>query len=396
MDEELPSCLRAFAGAVIAGLAIAGGSLVASLPASAAIPQQPINTPVACTPGSTAATQCPNPPIQPGGLDHFLCYRVLTDQFTPPPVVVLDQFHQVGPLLPLAAASTSSDEPNLFCNPVEKTLNDLSGAPIGPSYPVSNPQAHLYCFVDGTSLSPVGQNVQIQNQFGLGNLVAEQPTRLCVPSWKYDPNANPQNDLAVAGSVPPANWTDPADLGLNHFQCYKVSVPAGGTDFPGEPATVTLHDQFGTYLADLGAPTELCAPAIKTVVDGNGVAVGPPSTINSDGLAGAHLLCFAITNNAGNGHGIVVGNQFSVTPPNPLPAAVPVLLSKSAVQLCLPSFKTLVPPILPEAPFPLLLPLIGAGVGGAALLVARRRTRRPRLSAEQRSLEVLASPSGRG
>jgi hypothetical protein len=357
---------RGLAGALLTASGVVGSMLVAALPVGAT-PQAPVSTPVLCTP--TAAMPCPSPPLQPGGLDHFLCYPVTADEFTPPLVQVTDQFGQLGPFQPLPASKASGADPNLFCNPVEKILLSPTGVPT-LSYPVGNPQAHLYCFGEPAS-APVEQNWVVSNQFGSETVTVLAPFKLCLPSWKFDPNASPTNDLAAAGSVPQADWTDSSNLALNHFECYKVSAAA----FPDEPTVVALHDQFGTYNALLGLPTALCAPAVKQVVDTQGHAVGPPSQINSDGFGGAHLLCYAVRE-AGNGHGVVVGNQFSQAAGATAPAAVPVTLATLATQLCLPSFKTPLA-VLPEAPLAVALPLVGVASGAAFTAVAlRRRNRR--------------------
>ncbi len=391
--------LRLIAGTLVAGFLIAGGSLITSLPSSADTTpvQPPASTSVACNPGlsggDTAGTgpsgpvsgpACPNPPTQPGGLDHFLCYPVLSDQFSPPAVIVHDQFGIRGPVQPLPAASTPSTAPNLWCNPAKKILNDVDGVAVGPNYPVTNPKAHLYCYWDTASTdTPVNLQAMVQNQFGTTVLSVGQPTRLCVPSWKYDPNADPANALAAAGSVPPTAWTDPSALALNHFQCYKVVLASAVGSAP-HPATVTVHDQFGTFSYTVQDPTQLCAPAIKQAIDPTTGQPGPPSLVNADWPGGAHLLCYPVTmigTTPGNGHGILAGNQFSQAAPGAVPAAVPVLPAPDATQLCLPSFKTIVNTNTPEVPYAVLLPIAGAGIAAGALLLSRRRARRPQLAA---------------
>jgi hypothetical protein len=137
---------------------------------------------------------------------------------------------------------------------------------------------------------------------------------------------------------------------------------------------VRLQDQFGSYTAFVGPAQELCAPVVKQVVDADGTAVGGPSTINSDGLDGAHLLCFGVF--VGGPHSVSVGNQFSATAASVVPNPVPVHV-RFADQLCLPSFKAVIPPPdAPEVPDTLLLPLVGVVFGGGVLTILHRRRRR--------------------
>jgi hypothetical protein len=111
----------------------------------------------------------------PEGLNHFLCYQArghelnrilsLEDQFETMEVVAL--------------------EPEVFCNPVEKTLSD------GTVSPIEDDEAHLVCYEIRATAPLVFdtlRQVQIDNQF-----VPDPPTTLdvadsedilCVPSRK--------------------------------------------------------------------------------------------------------------------------------------------------------------------------------------------------------------------
>ena len=109
---------------------------------------------------------------------------------------------------PLSASSWRAYD-NQLCNPVIETPEGRGG-PRGPVYAVSNSAAHLYCFTDNTGTAPE-VNVTVQNQFGDGNYTVGRATRLCLPSWKFDPNQDPSNPLA-AGSTSPSSWSDPANL----------------------------------------------------------------------------------------------------------------------------------------------------------------------------------------
>jgi len=349
---------------VVAFAAVAASVVAFGVPASAT--QPPSVTPVNCTPIAGSGVGCPNPPTQPGGLDHFLCYQVVSDQFTPLLVDLTDQFGVHNSVQPLPA---NAQPGNQLCNPVIKTPGTAAGGLTGPVYGVNQPDSHLYCFAD--AIAPPAVQVSVTNQFGTADLTVTNSTSLCLPSWKYDSTQEPP---LPGGSVNPSAWTDPSTLNLNHFQCYQVqagTAPNGGF---AVPPTVQLQDQFGMYTVQVGAPTQLCAPVIKQVVGTNGQPLGPPSAINSEGVTGAHLPCFALS--AGGPHSVLVGNQFSPGFPPPggvAPAPVPVTVA-AADQLCLPSIKT---PIgnTPEVPSTLLLPLAGIVAGGGALALAYRRRR---------------------
>ncbi len=356
----------------VAAFTVAASFALSSLPAGAAQPNA--STPVNCTTPPNSTHSCPSTPTQPGGLDHFLCYQVSSDQFTPPVVDLTDQFGVHDGVQPLSASSHRAWD-NQLCNPVTKTLGVTPGAVTGPTYGVSNPAAHLYCFTDNTGAQPA-VDVSVQNQFGTAVLEVRRSTRLCLPSWKFDPNQNPSDPLA-AGSTAPTSWTDPNNLNLNHFQCYAVKDAQRG-DFSFKPHFVQLGDEFGTYTVAVGPPRELCAPVIKQLVNAAGAPVGAASTINSDGLTGAHLLCYAVF--VYHPRNVLVGNQFSATAASAVPTAVPVGV-RFADQLCVPSFKTVIPPPdAPEVSSTLLLPLVGVVFGGGTLAFMRRRRR---LTAQQ-------------
>jgi hypothetical protein len=285
-------------------------------------------------------------------------------------VDLTDQFGVHDSVQPLSASSPRAWD-NQLCNPATETVGGRFRSGSGLVYSVGNDAAHLYCFTDNTGASPTA-TVSVQNQFGTGVFRVAHSTRLCLPSWKYDPNQSPSNPLA-SGSTSPTDWGDPALLNLNHFQCYRVGRSSEGGFFNNHFRSVKLQDQFGSYTAFVGPAQELCAPVVKQVVDTDGTAVGGPSTINGDGVDGAHLLCFGVF--VGHSHSVSVGNQFSATAASVVPNPVAVHV-RFADQLCLPSFKTVIPPPdAPEVPDTLLLPLVGVLFGGGVLVVLHRRRR---------------------
>jgi hypothetical protein len=354
---------------------------------------------------------CPTPdPTTPyGGLDHFLCYYASSDPFTTPEVTVQDQFGTLGPLQPQTADDRANPPTtNWFCNPFQKTPLDFHNNALGPVYGVSNPKAHLVCLND--SGPAPGTTVTVTNQLGSGTLVVGSPTRLCLPSWKFDDSANPSNDLAAAGSIPTSQWTEPSDLALNHFQCYKVSL-ASSTSNNFNAIDIHPHDQFDIYSVLNGGfqdssgtttirptPDELCAPTVKTVVDAAGNGITPPSEINGDGFAGTHLLCFSwdMVQYSGSATGpppfVQAGNQFSQSPvagtPGAVPSAVTINLGATGLNpladVCFPSFKMVGPtPQTPEVPSVLLFPPAAAAVIGAAAWLVVRRRRQPAVQTQR-------------
>ena len=318
---------------------------------------------VACVPDPAGVGQCPNPPSQPGGLDHYLCYHVADDSsFVPQPVSLTDQFGTDSSVLPTTAPGPSVTDDSQMCNPVTKTL------PSGVSYPVQNPYLHQLCFPDARTTPDV--QVAVQNQFGTGDLTVGAATRLCLPSWKYDPN----DPGVMPGSVP-IPWPSaapPTQTGIeDHYQCYSVSAAPGTTNFVNKPASVILQDEFGTdQSVAIGNPVELCAPVNKTVLSTG-------QAFNASNLSGAHLLCYNVdvADPLGGVRNLLMGNQFSPVASTPGPRAEQVSVT-FVDELCLPSFKSILPnPSTPEAPLALMLPLAAIFIGATVLLVVRRRGR---------------------
>ncbi|HEV2377166.1 MAG TPA: hypothetical protein VGS19_34000 [Streptosporangiaceae bacterium] len=250
--------------------------------------------------GTAAAKQ-----LQP--LDHFLCYTVApttsgTGAFRPVPGTrLVNQFAPNGIVPKVGRIAT------LHCNPTAKYINgQLVSSPV-------NPESHLLCLpLSGVPTQPVF-TVHVTNQFGQGTLIAQQPNRLCLPSWKSltgPPNQNPNQ---------PPN--------LYHFTCYPVKYAAGSTHFRA-PGAVSVLDQFDATGAPVpvtvGAPVSLCLPTTKIL---------PTGMVYPADLSGLHLLCFNVS---------------------PTPLISPVwdqnqfgqakLVLTATKYLCLPSVKTVVSP----------------------------------------------------
>jgi hypothetical protein len=126
------------------------------------------------------------PPSVPAGLDHFKCYTA-SGRNIDAAVNLKDQF---GTSLAVVL------QPAVFCNPVQKTVpnpnpSTANGGPVVT--PITNPTAHLTCYVTTQTNFPA-QQVFILNQFthliqpnppfAQGPLVVVNPELLCVPSLK--------------------------------------------------------------------------------------------------------------------------------------------------------------------------------------------------------------------
>jgi len=133
-------------------------------------PQQPN---LLCVPSWKSLTGPPGmTPKTPPGLNHFTCYpvRVASGQYTPPPVMLQDEF------APAPVNAQVAPVPLDLCLPTEKIL------PTGKVFRIINPTMHLLCFP--VSPTPIKSPVFDENQFGT-RTVTISPTRfLCVPSTK--------------------------------------------------------------------------------------------------------------------------------------------------------------------------------------------------------------------
>ena len=159
-----------------------------------------------------------------GPLDHFKCYGVEEAAPTGKVVYLEDQF---------VARNATVGMAWYFCNPTEKLHDDVLT-------PMSNPDHHLmiYQLDYGTELQT--RFVEVDNQFGLQELMVRGPIALAVPTTK----------------VEPGNHEPP--LLLDHYLLYEV---LGG---PPVEAVVTLNDQFsGEPDAVVYEPVYLANPVLK-------------------------------------------------------------------------------------------------------------------------------------
>jgi hypothetical protein len=111
--------------------------------------------------------QSPTEPLP--SANHYKCYRAI-GQPVDRPVVLTDQFN---------TRTAVVLQPELLCNPAEKTTAD------GVVYPIVNPFAHLACY----RIEPpmfYGLGALIHDQFFFGEIRFKEDWLLCVPSTKNE------------------------------------------------------------------------------------------------------------------------------------------------------------------------------------------------------------------
>jgi archaellum component FlaG (FlaF/FlaG flagellin family) len=185
-----------------------------------------INLGTVTIPGASAndpSSYC-NPPPQTHQPLHFTCYETRTMGISPGTVTVNDEWGTFSPKL---------SQIHKLCNPTNKNNEDPSA--------VTNPN-HL----SGYTASTVGSNpasghrIMVTDQFGSLVETYAQVHTVMVPAAK-----------SLVGPTTPL--TSP---GVDHFVCYVMRT----TGFHAIKG-VTLQDEFGTLVVNLGAPNEFCDPA---------------------------------------------------------------------------------------------------------------------------------------
>jgi hypothetical protein len=134
---------------------------------------QPLQPNLLCVPSWKSLTGPPGKtPKTPPGLNHFTCYpvRVVSGQYTPPPVMLQDEF------APAPVNAQVNPIPAELCLPTEKIL------PTGKVFPIINPTLHLLCFP--VSPTPIVNPVFDENQFGTHPVTITATRWLCPPSTK--------------------------------------------------------------------------------------------------------------------------------------------------------------------------------------------------------------------
>jgi hypothetical protein len=214
-------------------------------------------------------------------------------------------------------------------NSVEKTLEDQfwkSTADVdgftslcNPLLPAQHPSVHEVGYRTALAKEKPAQKFVKSthtafDQFGSHPLTVVRPLELRAPSAK----------VLGAGGTPTVNTA-----GVDHFQCYRATLPKGAPKFAPVPASIT--DQFGSIDLTLTKISKLCAPVDKAGED--------PTAPQHPG----HLVCYR----AKLAKGIKYSpTTVSVNNTNFGPA---VLVAKSVGELCVPAFKDVVPSPTPTA-----------------------------------------------
>jgi hypothetical protein len=227
--------------------------------------------------------------------DHYLCYKVTPRlKVTPPPLVLIDQFDEAEK----KQENVRPKPATKFCAPVfEKNHEQV----------LFDPVIHLtrYPF---TSKAP-SKHVEIFNQFEQVQLKTLAPVELIVPTTK-------------TRTEPPPPPPTGEEFSFEHYKCYTLEK----NTFVKK--TVTVTDQFGLHTLVVTMRTRLCNPVTK-IVNGRTFPIRNPER---------HLLCYAVKPHTESQPLVFVDNQFG---PNELqfgPSKV-----GAAIELCLPTFKRLLP-----------------------------------------------------
>jgi hypothetical protein len=215
-----------------------------------------------------AATSSPTAAPQPGGLDHFLCYKASGVRggptFSVPPGVLLQNALDPSGFVPTIGKVDG------HCNPAAKIL------PSGVVFPINSPSWHLACLK--ISAPQPSQTLVLTNQFGRTTLVTKSPSEFCLPSLK---------SLTGPGGFNPPSATE---IQPDHFTCYPVMYLKGSPKFAPPPGLM-VSDQFSPTAAvavTVGNPKSLCVPTQKTL------PVTPPKVFPITNH-NANLLCFAVS-----------------------------------------------------------------------------------------------------
>jgi hypothetical protein len=158
-------------------------------------------------------------------LEHFVCYSVVSQPFQARTATLTDQF---------GTRTATIDARSELCNPAKKN-----------SEPFVNRQAHHQCYATtGTALN---KSVTVQNQFGSQGLLVGKPVRLCLPTRKR---------LLSQPTLPAIS------IMIDHMQCYAVK-PQTPVRAVTPTTSVTVKDEFGQRVVQIGPAYRLCAPVRK-------------------------------------------------------------------------------------------------------------------------------------
>jgi hypothetical protein len=224
--------------------------------------------------------------------EHFTVYRATGDDG--PPVTMVDQF---------GAQTTDLGGTRYFMVPTQKN-----------NEPFHDLFTHLTCYDIVDAAPPPTGAVTVTNQFGIDQpLDVGDPKELCVPTEKL-----------IA----------PGPIDGDHFRCWEVSDPSGGTIGVG----VVLDNQFEGLATTVMDPYRLCNP-----VDKNGEGIQDVDT---------HLVCYNI-----QPPGTILG--FAIPILNQFFALANVDVEES-IAVCVPSTKTVTEPEQVPSLGPVGVALVGS------------------------------------
>jgi len=205
--------------------------------------------------GTTTAAVTATATPQPGVVDHYRCYTTRTTKgaakFEPiAGVHVVDPFEDV---------TIQAQKPRALCAPADKNGEGINDG-------ATHLEQYRIKLEKGEPKHTKRTNLQLTNQLGTVSLNTSRAEMLMVPTAK-----------SLANPVLPPN---PAQHGVDHYQCYKVGLAKGAPAFP-KTLEVTVGDQFTTpaqrYV--VRKPRLLCTPANK----------------NGEGVRHAeHLICYPL------------------------------------------------------------------------------------------------------
>jgi hypothetical protein len=238
-----------------------------------------------------AGTAAVNAAAQPVKIpfDHYLCYKATKTKVKPPPVTLIDEFDEAEK----TQENVRPTKATKFCTPVyEKNHEQV----------LFDPVIHLtrYPF---KATAPT-KHVEITNQFETVQLKTIAPVELMVPTTK-------------STEAPPPPPTG-EEYSFEHYKCYTLEK----LKFTKREVIVT--DQFGSHTLLVTARTRLCNPVTK-IVAGREFPIRNPER---------HLVCYTAKPTTKEPlRPVFTNNQFG--PDQPVLGTV--------VELCLPSYKKLLP-----------------------------------------------------
>jgi hypothetical protein len=228
---------------------------------------------------------------EPIKFDHYLCYPATGHNTqSPPPLLLADQFDELEhkpeqvqprPVDRLCAPVLEKNGVKVLFDPVIH----LSRYPFGPQ-----PKSHV---------------VRVVNQFEEATITTTAAGALLVPTSK-------------SRQAPPPAPPSGTEYSYEHYKCYTLS-----TKPKFKPRSVTVVDQFGRHILKVTKRLWLCNPVTKFIPGGKEFPIRNRER---------HLVCYLAKPKKETLPSVLTSNQFFSDQ----------LALNRAVELCLPSLKTLI------------------------------------------------------